>query len=179
MSVKTNQFCFRFQTEKCSRWNFPKQFPVQEPQLHNRHPYNMNVYLRSIYLLTIISVTSSNSAELNNDERTSAFLNGDLIIGVLLPLHHQPKQKRSTVHNALQCGEIREMYGIQRVEVTFQTLDAINKDPNILPNVTLGVEVRDSCWYAPVALQQSIELIRDSISPMSSWNAVCGLVSYD
>lgn len=37
----------------------------------------------------------------------------------------------------------------------------------LLPNITLGVEIRDSCWYAPVALQQSIELIRDSISPPS------------
>lgn len=29
----------------------------------------------------------------------------------------------------------------------------------------MGVEIRDSCWYAPIALQQSIELIRESITP--------------
>lgn len=29
----------------------------------------------------------------------------------------------------------------------------------------MGVEVRDSCWYAPIALQQTIELIRESITP--------------
>lgn len=56
------------------------------------------------------------------------------------------------------------MYGIQRTEATFMTLDRINSDPSILPNITLGVEIRDSCWYAPVALQQSIEFIRDAIS---------------
>jgi ABC-type branched-subunit amino acid transport system substrate-binding protein len=35
----------------------------------------------------------------------------------------------------------------------------------LLRNITLGVEVRDSCWYAPIALQQTIELIRESITP--------------
>lgn len=35
----------------------------------------------------------------------------------------------------------------------------------MLRNITLGVEVRDSCWYAPIALQQTIELIRESITP--------------
>ena len=34
--------------------------------------------------------------------------------------------------------------------------------------VQLGLEVRDSCWSAPVALQQSIELVRDAISPIST-----------
>ena len=99
-------------------------------------------------------------------ERVSALLKGDFIIGVLFSVHHQPKQKRAG--NTLKCGEVREMYGIQRIEVTFQTIDRINSDPMILPNVTLGVEIRDSCWYAPVALQQSIEFIRDSISPATS-----------
>ena len=27
------------------------------------------------------------------------------------------------------------------------------------------MEIRDSCWYAPIALQQTIELIRESITP--------------
>ncbi|XP_068081158.1 metabotropic glutamate receptor 5-like [Anabrus simplex] len=107
-------------------------------------------------------------------QRISAVLKGDFIIGALFSLHHQPKQKRAG--NTLKCGEVREMYGIQRVEVTFQTLDRINKDPDILKNITLGVEIRDSCWYAPVALQQSIEFIRDAISPSGSTTQdTCGL----
>ncbi|XP_063225239.1 uncharacterized protein LOC134532599 isoform X5 [Bacillus rossius redtenbacheri] len=98
--------------------------------------------------------------------RKSALLKGDFVIGALFSLHHQPKQQRGD--GALQCGDIREMYGIQRVEVTFMTLDRINADPALLPDVTLGVEIRDSCWYAPVALQQSIEFIRDAISPAAA-----------
>lgn len=43
------------------------------------------------------------------------------------------------------------------------TLDRINTDPNILPNITLGCEIRDSCWHSAVALEQSIEFIRDSL----------------
>jgi metabotropic glutamate receptor 1 len=61
--------------------------------------------------------------------------------------------------------QIRELYGIQRVEVIFQTIDKINQDQDLLRNITLGVEIRDSCWYAPIALQQTIELIRESITP--------------
>lgn len=38
----------------------------------------------------------------------------------------------------------------------------------MLKNITLAVEIRDSCWYAPIALQQTIELIRDSIVPYQS-----------
>lgn len=64
--------------------------------------------------------------------------------------------------------QIREHYGIQRVEVIFQTIDKINQDQELLKNIKLGVEIRDSCWYAPIALQQTIELIRDSIVPHQS-----------
>lgn len=102
------------------------------------------------------------------EKRLSASMNGDFIIGALFPIHHQPPSKNKRLRMAnqeIKCGKIREIYGIQRVEVVFYALDKINSDQNLLPNLTLGVEIRDECWYAPVALQQSIELIRDAITP--------------
>ncbi|CAF5121872.1 unnamed protein product, partial [Rotaria socialis] len=52
-------------------------------------------------------------------------------------------------------GDIREDYGIHRVEGTFWILDQINANQAILPNVNIGYQIRDSCWYAPVALEQT------------------------
>ncbi|KAG1926929.1 metabotropic glutamate receptor 1b isoform X2 [Pimephales promelas] len=92
--------------------------------------------------------------------RSVARMDGDIIIGALFSVHHQPAAEKVSER---KCGEIREQYGIQRVEAMFHTLDRINADPYLLPNITLGCEIRDSCWYSSVALEQSIEFIRDSL----------------
>lgn len=92
--------------------------------------------------------------------RLVARMDGDIIIGALFSIHHQPSAEKVAER---KCGEIREQYGIQRVEAMFHTLDRINSDPNLLPNITLGCEIRDSCWHSSVALEQSIEFIRDSL----------------
>jgi len=39
----------------------------------------------------------------------------------------------------------------------------VNSNQSILPNITLGYQIRDSCWYAPVALEQTIEFIGKSV----------------
>jgi len=39
----------------------------------------------------------------------------------------------------------------------------VNANDSILPNITLGYQIRDSCWYAPVALEQTIEFIGNSV----------------
>ncbi|KAM6946315.1 LOW QUALITY PROTEIN: metabotropic glutamate receptor 5b [Aplochiton taeniatus] len=95
-----------------------------------------------------------------NERRVVAHIPGDIIIGALFSVHHQPPADK--VHER-KCGSVREQYGIQRVEAMMYTLDRINGDPLILPNITLGCEVRDSCWHSAVALEQSIEFIRDSL----------------
>ncbi|CAL8293062.1 unnamed protein product [Arctogadus glacialis] len=87
-------------------------------------------------------------------------MDGDVIIGALFSVHHQPSAEKVAER---KCGEIREQYGIQRVEAMFHALDRINADPHLLPNITLGCEIRDSCWHSSVALEQSIEFIRDSL----------------
>ncbi|MEE6475057.1 hypothetical protein FKM82_010602 [Ascaphus truei] len=92
--------------------------------------------------------------------RSVARMEGDVIIGALFSVHHQPSADRVPER---KCGEIRDQYGIQRVEAMFHTLDQINLDQTLLPNITLGTEIRDSCWHSSVALEQSIEFIRDSL----------------
>ncbi|XP_067113777.1 metabotropic glutamate receptor 5-like [Osmerus mordax] len=96
----------------------------------------------------------------SNERRVLAHIPGDIIIGALFSVHHQPPADK--VHER-KCGAVREQYGIQRVEAMMHTLDRINADPHILPNITLGCEIRDSCWHSAVALEQSIEFIRDTL----------------
>ncbi|XP_053703177.1 metabotropic glutamate receptor 5-like isoform X1 [Synchiropus splendidus] len=96
----------------------------------------------------------------NTERRVLAYIPGDIIIGALFSVHHQPPADK--VHER-KCGAVREQYGIQRVEAMMHTLDRINADPHILPNITLGCEIRDSCWHSAVALEQSIEFIRDTL----------------
>ncbi|KAF7206511.1 metabotropic glutamate receptor 5-like [Nothobranchius furzeri] len=96
----------------------------------------------------------------NNEKRRLAHIPGDIIIGALFSVHHQPPADK--VHER-KCGAVREQYGIQRVEAMMHTLDRINADPTILPNISLGCEIRDSCWHSAVALEQSIEFIRDTL----------------
>ncbi|KFM78657.1 Metabotropic glutamate receptor 1, partial [Stegodyphus mimosarum] len=92
--------------------------------------------------------------------KRTAIIPGDIMIGALFSVHHAPGQKQA---QSRTCGDIREQYGLQRVEASFQTVDEINRNETLLPNITLGIEIRDSCWYSPIALDQSIEFIRDAI----------------
>ncbi|XP_040196043.1 metabotropic glutamate receptor 5 isoform X4 [Rana temporaria] len=124
-------------------------------------PYNLILTV----LLLLREDGSGNGVRITASAQTSerrvvAHMPGDIIIGALFSVHHQPTVEK--VHER-KCGEIREQYGIQRVEAMLHTLDRINADPNLLPNITLGCEIRDSCWHSAVALEQSIEFIRDSL----------------
>ncbi|CAF0773864.1 unnamed protein product [Adineta steineri] len=91
----------------------------------------------------------------------SPLSDAQIVIGAFFSLHNPP-----TLHGGgrlRECGDIREDYGIHRVEGTFWILDQINSNQSILPNISLGYQIRDSCWYAPVALEQTIEFIGNSV----------------
>uniref|UniRef100_A0AAX7U6A0 Metabotropic glutamate receptor 1 n=1 Tax=Astatotilapia calliptera TaxID=8154 RepID=A0AAX7U6A0_ASTCA len=114
----------------------------------------------SLFHFLIIMMDFKAVESINSASRLVARMDGDIIIGALFSVHHQPSAEKVAER---KCGEVREQYGIQRVEAMFHTLDRINSDPNLLPNITLGCEIRDSCWHSSVALEQSIEFIRDSL----------------
>lgn len=97
--------------------------------------------------------------------RRTARSDGDIILGALFPVHRAPND---TTTYTRTCGKIWEQYGIHRIEMFLLTLERINNDQSILPNITLGYDIRDSCWYSPIALEQSIDFIKDSIASIDA-----------
>uniref|UniRef100_A0A3Q3EVS1 Receptor ligand binding region domain-containing protein n=1 Tax=Labrus bergylta TaxID=56723 RepID=A0A3Q3EVS1_9LABR len=129
--------------------------------------------LRLLLVLSIWMGPNRVDSAQSNERRVVAHIPGDIIIGALFSVHHQPPADK--VHER-KCGAVREQYGIQRVEAMMHTLDRINADQHILPNITLGCEIRDSCWHSAVALEQSIEFIRDSLvssDEAEEWGGGC------
>ena len=80
---------------------------------------------------------------------------GDIVFGGLFPMH---EHQAATAD--YPCGAVKEEKGIQRLEAMLYALDLINADPHILPNVTVGALVLDTCSSDTYALDQSMEFVR-------------------
>ena len=67
------------------------------------------------------------------------------------------------IHNAAggggKCGEIRREKGLERVEAMLYAVDLINQDDNLLPGLSLGYDIRDTCSSENIGLDESIDLV--------------------
>ena len=75
----------------------------------------------------------------------------DFVLGGLFPVH------TSIIDENSRCGGIRSERGLERMEAMLYALDLINSDTTLLPNVTLGYDIRDTCNSESVGLDESIE----------------------
>lgn len=145
--------------------------------------YSVYIVAQNILLwFIILTFVLSN---LNNDlqkvecfsyKRKKIVYQGDIMIGALLPVHEQPShltpfstvptRTGSVSQSRRVCGVIRDQYGVQRVEALLYTLDKINnKGQNkLLPGIKLGLEIRDECWDSSIALEETIDFIKDTIA---------------
>uniref|UniRef100_A0AC34Q211 G-protein coupled receptors family 3 profile domain-containing protein n=1 Tax=Panagrolaimus sp. JU765 TaxID=591449 RepID=A0AC34Q211_9BILA len=85
------------------------------------------------------------------------YLEGDIMIGGLFPIHEAGR-------NASQCGRIKADQGVQRMVAMLFTLEAINKNPHVLPGIKLGAQILDTCSVETHALEQSLEFIKSVMS---------------
>ncbi|XP_054464748.1 metabotropic glutamate receptor 7-like [Anoplopoma fimbria] len=86
---------------------------------------------------------------------------GALTLGGLFPVH-------SRGGDSLQCGDLKKENGIQRLEAMMYALDQINQDDQILPNITLGARVLDTCSRDTYALEQSLTFVQALITKDTS-----------
>ncbi|XP_062315814.1 glutamate receptor, metabotropic 6a [Osmerus eperlanus] len=86
---------------------------------------------------------------------------GDITLGGLFPVH-------SRGPHGLPCGEIKKEKGIHRMEAMLYALDQINSDPELLPNITLGARILDTCSRDTYALEQSLTFVQALIQKDTS-----------
>lgn len=109
---------------------------------------------------------------------------GDIVFGGLFPMHehlvlsdHAATDGASASGGAagsigmeFPCGAIKEEKGIQRLEAMLYALDLINDDPHILPNITIGAVILDTCSSDTHALDQSMEFVRSYMNKVRFLN---------
>ncbi|XP_051644611.1 metabotropic glutamate receptor 7 isoform X1 [Manacus candei] len=88
-------------------------------------------------------------------------LEGDITLGGLFPVHAKGLPNSP-------CGDIKKENGIHRLEAMLYALDQINSDPDLLPNVTLGARILDTCSRDTYALEQSLTFVQALIQKDTS-----------
>lgn len=78
----------------------------------------------------------------------------DIIIGGLLTIHNDAAGSAGS-----KCGNKIWGHGIEILEAIFYSLDHINSDPDLLPNIILGYDIRDTCQSENIALDESANLL--------------------
>ncbi|MBN3284369.1 GRM7 protein, partial [Polyodon spathula] len=86
---------------------------------------------------------------------------GDLTLGGLFPVHARGLSGEP-------CGDIKKENGIHRLEAMMYALDQINSDPDLLPNITLGARILDTCSRDTYALEQSLTFVQALIQKDTS-----------
>ena len=74
---------------------------------------------------------------------------GDIVLAGLFPIHQNENGR---------CGQILDL-GIQRQEAMVFAIQRINNDHTLLPNLTLGFDIRDTCINQDTALQNSLDFL--------------------
>lgn len=90
------------------------------------------------------------------NEMISVNLPGDIILGGLFPVHEKGEYT--------PCGPTVYNRGVQRLEAMLYAVDRVNNDQTLLPNITIGVHILDTCSRDTYALNQSLQFVRSSLN---------------
>lgn len=115
-----------------------------------------SLFLPLLLLLLYSSLKAAQAAKPKGPGHThlnSIRIDGDISLGGLFPVHARG-------HDGKPCGELKKEKGIHRLEAMLFALDRINNDNNLLPNITLGARILDTCSRDTHALEQSLTFVQ-------------------
>lgn len=118
---------------------------------------------KSLMLAIFTSLFWSSPAHPNSpyaQETVSVFIPGDIILGGLFPVHEKG--------DTSPCGPKVYNRGVQRLEAMLYAIDRVNNDTNILPGITIGVHILDTCSRDTYALNQSLQFVRASLNNLDT-----------
>lgn len=122
-------------------------------------PPGYQTWVRLLWLL-LVGVGPGSRAQ-QGAQPQSIKIEGDITLGGLFPVHSRGPA-------GVPCGEVKKEKGIHRLEAMLYALDQINSDPDLLPNITLGARILDTCSRDTYALEQSLTFVQALIQKDNS-----------
>ncbi|XP_034441512.1 glutamate receptor, metabotropic 6b isoform X2 [Hippoglossus hippoglossus] len=113
-----------------------------------------------LWVLLLLGTIPSSWAQ-QGAQPQSIKIEGDITLGGLFPVHSRGPA-------GVPCGEVKREKGIHRLEAMLYALDQINSDPDLLPNITLGARILDTCSRDTYALEQSLTFVQALIQKDTS-----------
>ncbi|TRY66534.1 hypothetical protein DNTS_015914 [Danionella cerebrum] len=121
---------------------------------------HMHFLLHTIWI-TMTGLIPLSWAGSSETQPHSIKIEGDITLGGLFPVHSRGPA-------GVPCGEVKKEKGIHRMEAMLYALDQINSDPDLLPNITLGARILDTCSRDTYALEQSLTFVQALIQKDTS-----------
>lgn len=120
--------------------------------------------------INYLSLPTSPTCFLDEGNQHSLHIDGDIILGGLFPVH-----LRSTkTENA--CGELDLLPGYQYLASMLFSLNEINKDDHILPNITLGAKIYDTCRSQTIGSDAAKEIIKYTLREDNDTAPLSGVI---
>ena len=89
---------------------------------------------------------------------TNYTLPGDINLGGLIPLHIYDEETEN-------CGTIRSVNSLKKLEAMVYAVQQVNQNSSLLPNITLGFEIHDTCSYDARTLRETLNFIPFTDAP--------------
>ncbi|XP_056092314.1 extracellular calcium-sensing receptor-like [Rhinichthys klamathensis goyatoka] len=100
----------------------------------------------------------------------SLYKEGDVIIGGLFPVHNEapaPNHAFTEMQHGARCQGV-DLRSYRWLKAMIFTVEEINRDPVLLPNITLGYLVADTCLAESTTLSAALALVTGQEERVSS-----------
>ncbi|KAM8972555.1 vomeronasal type-2 receptor 26-like [Pelodytes ibericus] len=122
-------------------------------------------------VVQIASCTIDLGCRLTSMKLTSIEAQGDIQIGSVVPIHVDktyPTNNFTAPPAPAICEKFR-LENYQRAQAMIFAVEEINRDPDILPNITLGFQIYDSCTVLQRAIIGTLQLLTGIGKPQANY----------
>ncbi|XP_073402818.1 extracellular calcium-sensing receptor-like [Dendrobates tinctorius] len=108
-----------------------------------------------------LEMRNNPKCKLDSSNLRGSLLPGDTVIGLIFPLHLDKSYEQVTFSEKppkTSCTMF-QLENYQMLQTTVLALEEINNDSNLLPNMTLGLQVYDSCDAPHLDLQGTLQVL--------------------